>query len=78
MFHAKMFVDAVIPSDTTCRSPAPQIRLPTGLFCLFREASCTKQDNKKLPELKAIDEPVYINMEVQYTPHSVGVFFYPS
>ncbi|XP_044065397.1 sialic acid-binding Ig-like lectin 10 isoform X2 [Siniperca chuatsi] len=28
-----------------------------------REAFCKKQDNKKLPELKAIDEPVYINIE---------------
>ncbi|XP_070690771.1 myelin-associated glycoprotein-like [Pempheris klunzingeri] len=28
-----------------------------------REASCIKQDNNKLPALKAIDEPVYINME---------------
>ncbi|XP_033496970.2 uncharacterized protein LOC117266121 [Epinephelus lanceolatus] len=28
-----------------------------------REASCNKQENKKLPEVKAIDEPIYINTE---------------
>ncbi|XP_034731331.1 uncharacterized protein LOC117946927 [Etheostoma cragini] len=28
-----------------------------------RETSCITQDNKKLSELKAIDEPVYINIE---------------
>ncbi|XP_032374268.1 uncharacterized protein LOC116691056 isoform X2 [Etheostoma spectabile] len=28
-----------------------------------RKTSCTTQDNKKLSELKAIDEPVYINIE---------------
>lgn len=47
------------------------IRIHTGIFCLFREPFSKKQDNKKLPEPKAIDEPVYINIEVQY-PHSVG------
>ncbi|KAL7393853.1 hypothetical protein ABVT39_016938 [Epinephelus coioides] len=28
-----------------------------------REASCNKQENKKLPEVKATDEPIYINTE---------------
>lgn len=39
----------------------------TDLFGFFRELSCKEQD-QNLAESDTIDEPVYVNIEVQHSP----------
>ncbi|XP_029307047.1 LOW QUALITY PROTEIN: uncharacterized protein LOC115021058 [Cottoperca gobio] len=55
-----------------CKRSKPCTREESGYYANFsraslnqakRKASCNKQENQELPELKATDDPVYLNIE---------------
>lgn len=62
-----LFVAQWQNSDDLFPNLAFLISCSLSFFVLFREVSCDRQ-TKKLPEGKAIDDPVYINVKVQ-CPH---------